>query len=436
MANKITDQDYDEMLDTETPSSDSVNNELTSEVSKLSAEDDEVDKEVNDSEDLSKLLYEPLPEKESVVKASPEEDTALSKDKRFEDLLSSYQKDKMISNLLRGGAQIGQSMAGRYSGDFKPDNSFSDAMDKQRKEPIDMYKKLLEEKRKAMPKTTGKRFQLSSTVDPKTGNVVQAIFDVTTGEIVPTDKIRGFATQIREDKRTGELLGIQPGSVALQQKVTSPESAPKQTKQAVPLERSLLDNKQNERVDKARDEFLKDTDDARTALGSARNAKALIASGGEINGDIVRGIQNQLARATGEKGAMTDRDVAPFGGRQAILDRLNRWGQVGVFGKLPESDRKFLTQFADLMEKRAGEYVKDRSNYFTKNLHKDLKSSKNLRDVNFDESSVENLIGVGGAVDRRKEDSVLMRSPDGKTARVKKDQVQKYLDKGAVLVNE
>ena len=416
----ISDEEYDEILDVDRgPMGDRIDQEIQS----LASEDQEIGQEIDESEalaqslqpketaapkaDVASKLISSYKEARSTPEITPQpEDDSVTEDEKYNKLLQDYQKNRMLTNLLRAGAQISQGFAGRYSGDFDYNDKTIKALEETGKIPLEGYMNLLEKRRKQKD-ALGKKYQLTTTVDPTTNKVVQAVFDVETGKIVPTEMVRGFATQIRANPKTKELIGIQPGDVNQQTEITRPEQAEKKSKEPIKLDRSLLTVSQNERVDKTREQFLSDTKDAREAYGEAASAKALIQSGKTIGGDIVRAIQNKLARATGERGAMTDRDVSSFGGQQAILDRLKRWASVTTFGELPESDRKFLTDFVNVMEKRSKDYLQERSGFFVDNLYNDLKSSKNLKDVNFDKYSAEYLLGVDSIIKKNNENETI-----------------------------
>jgi hypothetical protein len=247
-----------------------------------------------------------------------------------------------------------------------------------------------------MPKEIGKKYQLTSVVDPKTGEVKQAVFDTQTGQVQGTDQLRGFATQVRVNPQTGELLAIQPALPSINQAVTKPQEAPKDTEKVIDIDKSVLNVNQRKALDDARADYLKESQKQREAYDAANRAKTLLNAGTAMGGDIVRAIQNMLARSTGEVGVMTENDVAPFGGRASVLDRLQRAATVAVKGELPKEDIKFLEKFADVMEQSAKRNVDSKSNFFVNNLYNDLKSSEQLKDVNFNKDSVKKLIGVEG----------------------------------------
>lgn len=133
---------------------------------------------------------------------------------------------------------------------------------------------------------------------------------------------------------------------------------------------NTLDDKKRTKVDKTRDDFLKDTKDDRDAVVAAGGIKQMLAAGKEMNGDVLRAIQNQLARANGEKGTMTEGDVQGFGGKADVLSRIGRFLSMNAVGEMTDSDRTFLTKLSDVMERRANDYVNKQSEVYSDNITK------------------------------------------------------------------
>jgi hypothetical protein len=109
---------------------------------------------------------------------------------------------------------------------------------------------------------------------------------------------------------------------------------------------------------KSYDSAIKDDKDA---LYGAKRAKDLLAAGKNIDQDIVRLYQNYLSSASGDRGARTEMDVQPFGGRASVLARLERFAKTNLQGKLPEDDRKFLSQLTGAMQKTSESIISDRA---------------------------------------------------------------------------
>lgn len=87
----------------------------------------------------------------------------------------------------------------------------------------------------------------------------------------------------------------------------------------------------------------KDYKDAIEAGEDAGNLLELAKKQPAARGAAVR----RLARAAGDKGVLSDKDVDDFGGSDAVLDRLERIATSATSGTLPEDDAKFLKDIAD-----------------------------------------------------------------------------------------
>lgn len=85
-------------------------------------------------------------------------------------------------------------------------------------------------------------------------------------------------------------------------------------------------------------------------IDKASTAKALLEKGGPIGDTAIRTF---LAKASGEVGNLTEAEREQFGGSMALQRRVERWMSLAKKGRLPESDRKDLMQFINVMENRA-----------------------------------------------------------------------------------
>lgn len=197
-----------------------------------------------------------------------------------------------------------------------------------------------------------------------------------TGEIATNLGQAGFAMQTRVDPYTGELIKINPSSGIGSGKVSSPQA---QVQEEAPKKVTFqdLNPKQRDFVRDRRDALKKDdiVSQGREAASAAQNAKQMLSFGKAKGADIQRAVQNMLAKGTGERGVMTENDVAPFGGKQAVTDRLNRYLSMNISGKLPEEDRKFLTAFAGALEKAANRKIDQGTQSYIQEVSGDLSMS-------------------------------------------------------------
>lgn len=245
------------------------------------------------------------------------------------------------------------------------------------------------------PQQAGRSFQQVRIRNPETGVIETRLVNMQTGEVGDSVGEAGFAQQVRVNPRSGETIVVNPASGKQVGALSGPAPQSAQAAQAkIPeVNRENLTVSQQKRLDDARKELLDDTKDTRGQLEAAKNINGMINTGGSIDIDFVRAIQNQLARASGERGAMTEGDVAGFGGSPAIIDSLKRWVSLKSFGKLPEEDKKRLSGLAKLMQARAEAYMKQRTAYFTNNMYQDLKAAPNFQGAQIAPQSVEKLIG-------------------------------------------
>lgn len=243
------------------------------------------------------------------------------------------------------------------------------------------------------PQAQGPSFQQTRYVDPVTGNVKLGLFNTRTGEIVDTGKNAGFANQFREDPTTGNIIALSPsapstapvgvtGQKPLQ--APTPQGKPGQpgmsldlTKQPQVPEafqiRESLNPLQRKSVAENTNLYLKDTEKNRDAVVAASNVRSLLQApaDGKMDYDILRAIQNQLARGNGEVGAMTENDVAPYGGKPTIMGKLQRWTAMQTVGQLPPEDRKLLSDLSLIMEKNARNGIKMQSQPYVANVQRD-----------------------------------------------------------------
>lgn len=86
-------------------------------------------------------------------------------------------------------------------------------------------------------------------------------------------------------------------------------------------------------------------------------------------------IPTYMARASGEVGNLSEADKAPFGGSQAIKNRLEAALKQQATGQLTEANRTFLMQLSDTMEKSAEENLDRRAMEFANQYSRSSKIS-------------------------------------------------------------
>lgn len=89
------------------------------------------------------------------------------------------------------------------------------------------------------------------------------------------------------------------------------------------------------------------TKDSQKALNQIRLAKETLAAGNPIGDKSVMGF---MARASGEVGALTEEDKRPFGGSQALNERMKQFAENAKTGKFTEDNRKLIHQLLTTYE--------------------------------------------------------------------------------------
>lgn len=93
---------------------------------------------------------------------------------------------------------------------------------------------------------------------------------------------------------------------------------------------------------------------AQQALDGAANVIALVESGNPI---AAAAIPTYMARASGEVGALSEADKAPFGGSRAIFERLEASLTQAASGQMTPENAKFVRDLGTIMSKRANENI-------------------------------------------------------------------------------
>lgn len=270
--------------------------------------------------------------------------------------------------------------------------------------------------------TQGLRFE--RITDPNTGEVKLVGINPITGEISREIGEAGFAAQYRVNPRTKELISLSPSKPStLPKAITSPK-AKEEDKEEITYQN--LDVRKQDKLDRITERLEKDETykGGREAVQGAKNAKLLLQQGKVQGADIVRAIQNMLARATGERGVMTEQDVAPFGGPPAIIDRLQRAASIATKGQLPDEDRQFLMSFSDALEKAGNRKIVDAAKPYIAETEQKIEVNK---------KSAQKLLNIQERISMP-ENRVKVQLPNGKVGFIPKENVEKAIQKGAKVL--
>ena len=245
-----------------------------------------------------------------------------------------------------------------------------------------------------------------------------------------TYQVRNPLTQEVEirDRGTGEIVQVVGSPEKI--KEIDPEADPKDFNPKILFK--SLNPKERKYYDDIQKDFMKDTKEDREALEAAGKVQGLLAGGKDIGNDIIRAVQNQLSTATGDRGSRTEMDVKPFGGRSSVIAQLERIISTNATGKLPEKDRKFLTELADVMANGNGKAILNRSGPFAAKLA----TQSSLNEEKARNLLLQGLVGLPddeGAKGNSKQTGKAEASAAPKTVMVK--QVGKEASVGATIRN-
>lgn len=276
---------------------------------------------------------------------------------------------------------------------------------------------------------------LKSAVDAKSpfifgppdanGNVM--VMDKRTGQVMPAGYTKESTVFQVKDPLTGEVKLVNrraggPGKGAeIQASVGVPEQVTGKEQSSSDLFKTL-NAKQRESVQSNTEKYLKDTEKNRDAVTAAQSVRNMLSAGedGRLQYDSIRALQNQLARGSGEVGAMTDRDVNAFGGRANILGRLERFLTMETIGQLPQEDRKFLTELTRVMEDNAIKALTTQAKPYIANISRDTGRNE------ADSSSLLNL-PASQAMQEKRSGIKIRRKSDGMIKVVDQATAQKIL---------
>jgi hypothetical protein len=131
----------------------------------------------------------------------------------------------------------------------------------------------------------------------------------------------------------------------------------KSGRDAIQFER---ENRRTERLDKNRatvvDKFNADpaVKKGQQSMDAARTIRDLAESGNPI---AASSIPTYSARMSGEVGNLSEADKRPFGGSQAITERINAAMKQMATGRLSDDNKRFMIGLTQIVEKRANQNI-------------------------------------------------------------------------------
>lgn len=390
----------------------------------LSPEDDETDKETDEAD----LTAEREVDNQSV----PEEITSQSNDllssipksqsnsqlSKYQDFLNEYKalqdqrrKSDLVTGLIAAGGKIGQSMAGKYSGNFNPDQSGIQMLQKMADRPVQdfeqrqivqsrgvqvqsemdshdpkspqsrLVRKYINEKFPSLQladdvsaadaqlllKTVGKpgimKPQLSQYLNKGTGNPIiydqqkNKMIDSVTGEQVNSgDFVRNYTTK---DAHGNIIYTGGPGQApvtAVSSKYGAIENMkPEQVESFQP------DKEQRDAIKDSQASLNKQNEIAQKQFNAISKIKSTLSSNNKLSSAVIR---TQMPRLSGEVGNLNESEQQVWTGSQAVNDQIEQWLSSKANSEITDTNKKELLQLINIFEKSitdAANQAKDRT---------------------------------------------------------------------------
>lgn len=266
---------------------------------------------------------------------------------------------------LSGGYGDALDVSGKY---------YTDKASGMEKRKQSLEDKLMEiEKSRAIASAKGgkgeKNFQSVNIVDNATGAVLKANFDKNTGnyyspdgKLLNSDKIqagysvtpdewsrRAGISQVNKKEAMDYTPRLDPNTLELSR--ATPEGM-------VPIgpQREKLNNKQQKDLTQLTDKFITSDLYKKTSatLSAAGNIDSLLQLANSNNSSAANSARVQIARMSGEVGALSDMDIQSTGGSPSIKNKIRRFANLQATGNpLTPKDIADLREMADVYEKVA-----------------------------------------------------------------------------------
>lgn len=186
---------------------------------------------------------------------------------------------------------------------------------------------------------------------------------------------------------------------------------------------------------------------AEKALAEVPTIKNLVNDAIKNGGQSLAMLGPRIAKGiAGEVGVLTEQDVTRYVQNPALVPGMMDTLAKMKSGKLTEASGENILRLLDIMEKESNAKIAAatarEAKLFAKRQGIPIEDAMYFIDESYDnasrvgEKTDEYEIKETGKLPESNVSTVLMKSPDGQTARVKADQVEKYKAKGAIIVQE
>lgn len=148
------------------------------------------------------------------------------------------------------------------------------------------------------------------------------------------------------------------------------------------------------------------------------------------NQNAAAALGTRLARAMGEVGVLTDADVTRYVQGTSWGRKLQDWYSRGAEGAPSPETLEEIIQNADTISGKLQSNLQ--------NVYGNAASRMKTAYPDLDDETISGLLGKPNVEtsETTVQDTVLMEAPNGQQRRVRRDMVQKYLDKGAKVLEE
>lgn len=385
--------------------------------------------------DPESLETDDFPEEADIASAPATKDSATSSSlvpqslddrlMKLQELMNQRRDQQQSLNALSAGNKIGQSLAGKYSGQFNPDTHITDSLQKQANQPVDDYLSLLKTYKAMQPKPAGASRRVPVTVEENGKNVTYLV-DPITGDKMSIG-VRGYAPSIVTDPRTKEKFGFRGGSSSTFGLTGPGQAITDLKKTGAPVSsqdvQATLNREQMDQVSKLKSQFASETKDSRDYT-SQINGVLKDVDAATTNPNMAKSLGGIVAKLI-ESGRLTDEDAKRYTGRAGVLNQLKDSASLMATGTITQEQANAIKESLALMQKTAAGKNQDRAVEKAKAFSNSYKGYK--------PEDIAPLI-YGDFQDPN--EFVTMVSPKGERKRIRKSETQKYIDKGATVLNE
>jgi hypothetical protein len=163
--------------------------------------------------------------------------------------------------------------------------------------------------------------------------------------------VQGALTGKQEYNAMGREVDLRATAVERKEKQKDRDNSVKIAQIGVASARAKLDGKfeqkELEEIRRGQEKLNAEGKKFFESLQAVKSAKTILDSNNPIGDNMISAI---MARASGEVGALTEADKAPYGGSQAVTTRLSQAMTQWKSGKLTDQNRAFLTDVMSKME--------------------------------------------------------------------------------------